>query len=493
MFCFSTFAGDFRSDIRIVRAILDSNNVTAPVWSVATVKGGRVVALHFNECFKQPRRQSPGSLNGIKISKIPAIINGLDALDTLEISFFFIDAKLTLPPDVNGLSGLRKLSIRGAALDSIPDGFSKLFGLQTLILSADKLRQFPEAVTMLPHLVELDLSENAIHSIPKSIGSMHHLRSLKIGTQEIDTVFSIAPELALDSLLQILDISSNKLADLPSSIFQLKHLLELHVENCQLSDLPDAIGLMQELTYLNLSWNKLAGLPAGLGNVKSLKELIVVLNPLDSFPSVICELSHLTLLNLQECGLKSLPAAIGGLTLLQEMNVCYNQISFVPGEIKNLKNVTTLRLHNNNLSSLPEGITELTPHNWLSLKNNPLFNPCRIDPKTSRWLCLYDVTWGTDFNVCNIQTSVIEKSLDKKRQAVFTATGATAHYNLFAPAQVSLKLYDMQGRLLKVLRNCSQASGVYDIGIPPAFAARMCILALKVDGAEQTRVLSSVK
>jgi Leucine-rich repeat (LRR) protein len=491
--CFPAFAGNFQSDVAIVRAILDSNGVSAPLSSVAARKNGRIVALHFNEPYRQQMYRNHGFVTGVRVSKIPRIINGLDALDTLEISYATIGAKLSLPSFFGGLSGLRSLSIRGAALGSVPDGFSELDGLRTLTLAGDSITSFPEAITGLHGLVEVNLSDNRIRSIPKSIGSMQSLRSLNIRNQMTDTAFSIAPELACDSLLSILDLSLNDLSVFPTTVLRLKHLSELHMENCRLSALPSEIGSLRELAYLNAGWNGFTGLPAGLGNLKSLKTLILISNPLDSLPSVICDLTGLSYLDLQECRLTSLPSAIGALSSLQELNVCYNRISQLPQEIGNLKNVTTLRLQKNNLSSLPESITQLTPRNWLSLRNNPLFDPSMVDSRISAWLCRYDVNWGTDFSVCDDRTNVAVTCRDTKRLPIFTASQGTVHYTLFSPAQVSLKLYDMQGRLLKVLCNQSQPGGKYDVGIPAIFSGRMCILALKVDGAEFTKALSSVR
>jgi Leucine-rich repeat (LRR) protein len=491
--CFPAFAGNLHSDIAIVRAILDSNNVSVSLSSVATTKNGRIVALHFNETYRQPQQRNPGFRCGARVSKIPAIINRMDALDTLEISYVITGAKLTLPASFGGLSGLRSLAIRGAALDTVPNCFSELIGLQALKLAGDDLVAFPEVITSLPDLAEVDLSDNRIHSIPKSIGSMQHLRSFAIRNQETDTVFSIPPELARDSLLSVLDISFNNLDIFPSSVLHFNHLSELHLENCRLSALPPELGTMRELTYFNASWNGLTGLPANLSCLRSLKTLILVSNPLDSFPSVICELRSLSCLNLQDCHLISLPSTIGTLSSLQELNVCYNQLSQLPAEIGNLKNVTTLRLHNNKLSSLPEDITKLTPQNWLSLKNNPLYNPSRVDSRISAWLCQYDVNWKTDFPACSGQTSILTKGPARKNQPVFTVGGQTAHYDLSSSAQVSLKLFDMQGRLLKVLCEGNQTGGTYNVPIPAAFTTQMCALALRVDGVETIRVLSNVR
>lgn len=487
------FAGNFRNDVAIVRAILDSNHISAPISSVATERNGRIVALHFDETCWQTRQGRRGFTSGVLISKIPPIINGLDALDTLEISHFIVGEKLTLPAYVGGLSGLRSLSIRGADLDSIPNGFSKLVGLRIVALAGDNLVAFPQAITTLPELAEVDLSDNKIRSIPKTIGLMQRLTSFNVRNQETDTVFSIPPELAQDSLLSALDISYNDLADFPPPVLHIKHLSELHVESCRLSALPQEIEALRELTYLNASWNGLAGLPAGLSGLRSLSTLILVSNPLDSFPSVICDLPRLTYLNLQECNLTSLPSAIGALSSLQELNVCYNRISRVPPEIGNLKSVTTLRLQNNTLSQLPEEITKLTPKSWLSVMNNPLFDPSRVDFRISAWLCHYDVNWGNDFSVCNGQTSAMARSPDKKSQPVFTASGGIEHYTILSSAMVSLKLYDMQGRLLRILCNRMQSSGAYDIRLPEASANTMCALVLKIDGVEFTRVLSTVR
>jgi Leucine-rich repeat (LRR) protein len=491
--CFPAFAGDLRSDIVIVRAILDSNGVYAPVSSVATTRNGRIVALHFNETYREPGQGRPGFTGSVAVYRIPSSINGLDALDTLEISYFIAGANLTLPSYVGGLSRLRCLSITGAALDSLPNGFSKLVGLRTITLAGDGLVTFPDEITGLPNLVDVDLSQNRIRAIPQSIASMQRLRSLTMRSQETDSIFSIPLELARDSLLSTLDISSNNVSVFPSAIFRLKHLTELHVENCRLSELPPELGTLEELAYFNAGWNGCSRLPAGLSGLRSLKTLILVSNPLDSFPGVICDLTGLTCLDLQDCNLTTIPPAIGSLSLLQELNVCYNRISSIPPEIGSLKNVTTLRLQDNNLSSLPDEITNLTPRNWLSLMSNPVFEPTRVDAGISAWLCHYDANWANDFSVCNGRTSVVAESPDKKLQPVFTACAGMAHYELFSPSMVSLKLYDMQGRLLKVLCNRAQPCGAYDVGIPAYFATRMCALNLKVDGVEITRLLSAVK
>jgi Leucine-rich repeat (LRR) protein len=489
----TVFGGNLRSDLQIVRTILESNHVLAPVSAVATIKNGRVVALHFNEPYKQPWQNKFSPAAGVRISKLPAVINGLDALDTLDVSYAVTGATLSLPADLSGLSGLRKLSITGTLLGSIPGGFSGLQGLRSLILAEDGLQSFPDAITSLPFLVELDLSSNEIESIPNSIGSLHNLRSLDIRGQQTDSVFSISSELARDSLLSILDISGNKLAAFPSAVLHLNNLTELHIENCQLSVLPTEIGSLERLVFLDAGWNGLSGLPSGMSGLRALKTLLLVANPFDSFPAVICSVPSLTYLNVQECHLSRLPPDIGKLSLLDELNLCYNQISSLPSEIRNLKKVTTLRLHNNNLSSLPDAIAELTPRKWLSLKNNPVYNPSRVNTTISKWLCDYDENWRSDFSVCDRQTEVTARGAYKKILPVFAVSGGRAHYTLFSSSYVSLKLYDMQGRLLKVLSDSKRERGSYTVAVPSAFSKQLCALSLKVGGTEITRAFSTVK
>jgi Leucine-rich repeat (LRR) protein len=108
-----------------------------------------------------------------------------------------------------------------------------LLQLQELNLRANQFRKVPDCVSRLPALHTLGLGENA-------------------GLDVVD--------------------ACRQLAGVPT----LRHL-SLFMNG--LTELPDEIGLLTQLTSLDLSWNKLTGLPTSLARLTNLERLSLDHNP----------------------------------------------------------------------------------------------------------------------------------------------------------------------------------------------------------------------
>ncbi len=78
---------------------------------------------------------------------------------------------------------------------------------------------------------------------------------------------------ALQSGATKLDLRNMKLTELPESIGQLTQLTNLDLSSNQLTTLPDSLGQLTQLRELRLYGNKLTILPETLGKLSQLKVL----------------------------------------------------------------------------------------------------------------------------------------------------------------------------------------------------------------------------
>src|SRR3990172_12138536 len=75
-----------------------------------------------------------------------------------------------------------------------------------------------------------------------------------------------------------------KLTELPESIGKLKQLTSLKISYNKLTALPPSLGQLTQLTELNLSSNQLTTLPKSLGRLTQLQTLYLSNNQLTTLP-----------------------------------------------------------------------------------------------------------------------------------------------------------------------------------------------------------------
>jgi Leucine-rich repeat (LRR) protein len=125
--------------------------------------------------------------------------------------------------------------------------------------------------------------------------------------------------------LRKLVLSSNRgLTALPAGLCLLSGLEELHLADCRLTALPEAMERLTGLRTLDLILNAgLTALPVGLWSLTGLEEL-----------------------NLADCGLTALPEAMEGLTGLKKLDLLLNVgLTVLPAGLGRLPNLEELNLH----------------------------------------------------------------------------------------------------------------------------------------------------
>ena len=205
-----------------------------------------------------------------------------------------------------------KLELEGVGLTgAVPAEIEQLTSLTRLNLRGNRLTSLPAEIGQLTSLTVLDLRSNKLTSVPAEIWQ---LTSLTVLTLEGNRLTSVPPEIGRLTSLEKLDLFGNELTSLPAEIGQLTALKWLSLAYNRLTSVPAEIGQLTSLERLELNSNRLTSLPAEIGQLTSLKWLSLAYNQLTSVPAEIGQLTSLTGLNLGDNQLwpdgMSSPAAI---------------------------------------------------------------------------------------------------------------------------------------------------------------------------------------
>ncbi|XP_035032497.1 leucine-rich repeat-containing protein 40 [Hippoglossus stenolepis] len=167
-------------------------------------------------------------------------------------------------------------------------------------------------------------------------------------------------------------LSSNKLTQLSDDIRLLPGLTTLDLHDNQLSNLPSALGELQELQQLRLSHNQLTVLLVEVCTLKNLSSLTLQGNLLENLPEELGQLENLTELDLSNNQLKELPSSLGRLTCLQKLNLCNNKLSCLPHNLARLSSLKLLDCSKNQLTDIPASLSEMLALEQLYLRHNKL-------------------------------------------------------------------------------------------------------------------------
>tara|TARA_B110000438_G_C15803824_1_gene646369 strand:- start:681 stop:1673 length:993 start_codon:yes stop_codon:yes gene_type:complete len=119
---------------------------------------------------------------------------------------------------------------------------------------------------------------------------------------------------------------------------------------------------------------KMTQLPDNIGNITEITTLYLEKHDLTSLPNNITLLSNLSNFFVSNNWLAFLPENFGNLTAIVTLDLGYNKLESVPASIGNLINIEYLFLFNNQLSTLPDTICNLDL-DWdgISSGNYPYF------------------------------------------------------------------------------------------------------------------------
>jgi internalin A len=177
---------------------------------------------------------------------------------------------------------------------------------------------------------------------------------------------------AAEEQWEILNLSGMNLSELPQEIGNLTNLTSLRLCYNQLKALPKLIGNLSSLTCLDLSHNQLKALPTSIGKLTNLTSLFLSYSQIESLSKSVGKLTNLISLDLSNNQLQALPESISNLTKLSSLFLSDNQLTVLPESIGNLANLSSLFLGHNQLTVLPESIGNLANLTSLIINENPL-------------------------------------------------------------------------------------------------------------------------
>ncbi len=138
------------------------------------------------------------------------------------------------------------------------------------------------------------------------------------------------------------------------------------------TELPDEIGLLQNLTEISIQNTPLLQLPEGMRNLVNLRKLEIYYTGLTAIPEWIGELQKLESIVMTHSFVATVPDSIGQLTSLKTLKLTDSEITELPDSICGLPNLQTLDVGYTNLKALPENIGSLTTLKTLSVNSTPI-------------------------------------------------------------------------------------------------------------------------
>ncbi|XP_072227057.1 uncharacterized protein lrrc69 [Leuresthes tenuis] len=173
--------------------------------------------------------------------------------------------------------------------------------------------------------------------------------------------------------LSVLSLSYNSISGLPAKLLSLQQLTELNLGNNALKEVPAVLGHLESLKKLYLFRNQITAVPPDvMGRLRNLVVLNLNHNKIQRLPPEIYSLSKLQHLSVLDNKLEELPDEVGQLTELSEMNLTFNELPCLPQQLYRCRELTKLHAARNKLISLPEGITKLPKLQVLDVAGNKL-------------------------------------------------------------------------------------------------------------------------
>ncbi|MBW4464489.1 MAG: leucine-rich repeat domain-containing protein [Pegethrix bostrychoides GSE-TBD4-15B] len=226
---------------------------------------------------------------------------------------------------------------------------------------------------------ELDLSGQGLSELPPEIGKLTQLETLTLGKWDEEKYEHVGNQLTdlPDEIVNLtnlteLDLSSNRITQIPDSISRLSNLTKLYLWGNQLTEIPDSITQLSNLTELHLGGNQITQIPDSITQLSKLRVLYLWGNQITQIPDSITQLFNLKLLVLWGNQITQIPDSITQLSKLRVLYLGRNQITQIPDSITQLFNLTELYLDNNQITQIPDSITQLSNLIVFSLHRNQI-------------------------------------------------------------------------------------------------------------------------
>lgn len=212
---------------------------------------------------------------------------------------------------LKGLENLRMLDLSGnrtwdinLLLKSIPFPDQ----LEVLILDNLELAHLPVSITRFTQLRHLSLNNNPELGLQESIELIQELPLRFLNLQENDLI-GLPSNISNLEKLDGINLSKNHI--LENSTFthlsKLPKLRSVWLTNNALTQLPEDIGLLDQLNFLYIEHNQLKELPKSVEKLKKLTVLHMGYNDFEVLPEEIRHMPRLMLLHANNCKIHTIP------------------------------------------------------------------------------------------------------------------------------------------------------------------------------------------
>nr|WP_314524997.1 NEL-type E3 ubiquitin ligase domain-containing protein [uncultured Pseudomonas sp.] len=157
-------------------------------------------------------------------------------------------------------------------------------------------------------------------------------RTLKIGAGSQINLPELTADFTHVQSLELFNVSWTTGAQ--NFLGRFKQLKQLKIQNAMLTELPDGLGEMENLTHLTLSRNSIRLTPASveqLGNLSQLEVLDLMGNPLQ-LPPDLSRMPHLKAVDLSFTRLNQWPTGLLEQENLERLDLSHNALSRIPAE-----------------------------------------------------------------------------------------------------------------------------------------------------------------
>ncbi|KZS17793.1 putative Leucine-rich repeat-containing protein 28 [Daphnia magna] len=145
----------------------------------------------------------------------------------------------------------------------------------------------------------------------------------------------------------------NNITELPNWIENMTNLTNIYLQANYLTELPEAIQFLTSLTTLDVSQNHLTTIPSSIGKLVNLKTLVLTQNQLACLPSSLGSLPCLVSLLVSSNKLTELPESLHQCQNLEQIHLDFNQFTSLPNFLTRLSRLKRLSVCSNQLTHLP--------------------------------------------------------------------------------------------------------------------------------------------
>ncbi|MBC8172701.1 MAG: leucine-rich repeat domain-containing protein [Chitinophagales bacterium] len=250
-----------------------------------------------------------------------------------------------IPEEVYTCKNLRKFMFSRDDLKEIPVKLFALSELRVLNLYMNTFERIPDEIEQLQKLTVLDISYCAhLIYIPPAIGKLKNLKKLKL--TYCANLLQLPGEIGLLSNLKELCLSYTGLTDLPERVKDLSNLslLQVYTETMDLEKLFSKIAACPNLNSLVIRENR--ELPVNVGLVKNIKTLFIQSNYGEETYHISLP-EELTTTNIEKLYIAEtkylLPQNMGDFHSLRELHINAEQIHTLPPSVRYLKNLKLIQ------------------------------------------------------------------------------------------------------------------------------------------------------